>query len=287
MTEATTRKIVLGQSSYGKSDVRLVKVKRATSRHEITDVRVDVALTGDFGVAYVEGDNTGLLATDTMRNTVYALAKDHLTGNIEDFGIKLVEHFLEASPKVEHARVRFVEHLWDRIVVDGREHEHSFVRAAGKRTAMVESDASGVAVEAGLDDMLVLKTTNSGFEGYLHEQYTTLPETDDRILATVVVASWRYDTVDVDFGETWRGVRDRIFETFTDHYSPSVQNTLYRIGKAVLEEHPEVEKIRLSFPNKHHISYDLSPFGTENENEIFWATDEPYGLIEGTVKRER
>jgi urate oxidase len=286
MTESTTGKIVLGQTSYGKSDIRLVKVKRDTNWHEITDVRVDVALTGDFEAAYVEGDNTGLLATDTMRNTVYALAKDHLAGDIEDFGIKLVEHFLEASPKVEHARVRFVEHLWDRIMVDSREHEHSFVRAAGKRTATVEGDAVSVAVKAGLDDMLVLKTTNSGFEGYLHEQYTTLPETDDRILATVVVASWRYDTADVDFGETWRGVRHRILETFTDHYSPSVQNTLYRMGEAVLEKYPEIQKIHFSLPNRHHIPYDVGRFGMENEGEIFHASAEPYGLIEGTVQRE-
>jgi urate oxidase len=286
MTESTTGKIVLGQTSYGKSDIRLVKLKRDTNRHEITDVRVDVALTGDFEAAYVKGDNTGLRATDTMRNTIYALAKDHLTGDIEDFGIKLVEHFLEASPKVEHARVRFVEHLWDRIMVDSREHEHSFVRAAGKRTATVEGDAVSVAVEAGLDDMLVLKTTNSGFEGYLHEQYTTLPETDDRILATVVVASWRYDTADVDFGETWRGVRHRILETFTDHYSPSVQNTLYRMGEAVLEKYPEIQKIHFSLPNRHHIPYDVGRFGMENEGEIFHASAEPYGLIEGTVQRE-
>ncbi len=287
MTEAATgKKIVLGESGYGKSDIRLVKVKRDTSWHEVTDVRVDVALTGDFEAAYVEGYNAGLLATDTMRNTVYALAKDHLTGIIEDFGIKLVEHFLEAGPKVEHARIRFIEHLWDRIVVDGEEHEHSFVRAAGKRTAMVEGGASGVAVEAGLDDMLVLKTTNSGWEGYLHEQYTTLPETDDRILATVVAANWRYSSADVDFGETWRGVRDRILETFTDHYSPSVQNTLYRMGEAVLEKYPEIQKIHFSLPNRHHIPYDLGRFGMKNAGEIFHATAEPYGLIEGTVHRE-
>ena len=287
MTEAATgTKIVLGQSTYGKSDVRLVKVKRDTSRHEITDVRVDVALTGDFEAAYVEGDNTGLLATDTMRNTVYALAKDHLTGDVEDFGIKLVEHFLKAGSKAEHVRIRFVENLWDRIVVDGEEHEHSFVRAAGKRTATVESEAGGVAVEAGLDDMQVLKTTNSGWEGYLHEQYTTLPETDDRILATVVVASWRYNTTDVNFGETWRGVRDRILETFTDHYSPSVQNTLYRMGEAVLEKYPEIQKIHFSLPNRHHIPYDLGRFGMKNEGEIFHASAEPYGLIEGTVQRQ-
>src|ERR687893_1134468 len=154
MTEATTGKIVLDQSSYGKSDIRLVKVKRDTSRHEITDVRVDVALTGDFEAAYVEGDNAGLLATDTMRNTVYALAKDHLTGEVEGFGIKLVEHFLEAGPTVERVRVRFTEHLWDRITVDGREHEHSFVRAAGERTATVEGAGNGIRVGAGMDDLL-------------------------------------------------------------------------------------------------------------------------------------
>src|ERR687889_2584125 len=228
VTEAASKKvaggrIVLGQNNYGKSEIRLVKVVRGVDRHELRDLTVDVVLEGDFEAAHLRGDNAGLLATDTMRNTVYALAKDNLTGEVEGFGIKLVEHFLKAGPKVEHVRIRFVENLWDRIIVDGEEHEHSFVRAAGKRTAIVESDAGGVAVEAGLDDMLVLKTTNSGWEGYLHEQYTTLPETDDRILATVVVASWRYNTTDVNFGETWRGVRDRILETFTDHYSPSVQ----------------------------------------------------------------
>ena len=287
MTEAATgKKIVLGESGYGKSDIRLVKVKRDTSWHEVTDVRVDVALTGDFKAAYVEGYNAGLLATDTMRNTVYALAKDHLTGNIEDFGIKLVEHFLEAGPKVEHARIRFVEHLWDRIVVDGEEHEHSFVRAAGKRTAMVEGGASGVALEAGLDDMLVLKTTNSGWKGFLRERYTTLPETNDRILSTVVNADWTYyDGTDVDFGVVWRGVREQILVTLTDHYSPSVQNTLYRMGKAVLERFSEIEKIHLSLPNRHHIPYDLQRFGLENEGEVFHADPEPYGLIEGTVER--
>jgi urate oxidase len=133
-----------------------------------------------------------------------------------------------------------------------------------------------------------MKTTQSGWEGFLREHFTTLPDTDDRILATVATAEWSYGkAADLDFDGLWGSVRDRILATFTDHYSPSVQNTLYRIGRAVLETFPEVEKIRLSFPNKHHIPYDLSRFGMENENEIFWATDEPYGLIEGTVVRER
>ena len=294
MTETTGRgaasgEIVLGQNNYGKSEIRLFKVNRDTDRHEIWDLDVRVALEGDFEAAHAEGDNTGLLATDTMRNTVYALAKDHLTGSIEEFGLALVDHFLEAGPTVERSKVTIAQFPWDRIEVNGRGHEHSFVRGAGERTAKVTGDEGGDRrVKAGLDNLLVMKTTQSGWEGFLRERFTTLPDTDDRILATVVTAEWTYGkTADLDFDGLWGSVRDRILITFTDHYSPSVQNTLYRIGRAVLEAFPEVEKIRLSFPNKHHIPYDLSRFGIENENEIFWATDEPYGMIEGTVQRER
>ncbi len=290
MTETTSREtarggIVLGQNNYGKSEVRLVKVKRDTDRHELRDLTVDIALEGDFEAAHVRGDNTGLLATDTMRNTVYALAKDHLTGSIEEFGLKLVDHFLEAGPTVERARVRIAEHPWNRIEVNGRGHEHSFVRGSGERIATVKGDAGGARVEAGIDDLLVLKTTNSGWKGFLRERFTTLPETTDRILATKITANWLYGDANVDFDRLWRGVRGRILETFTDHYSPSVQNTLYRMGEAVLEGFPEIERIRFSLPNKHHLLYDLERFGMENEGEIFHATSEPYGLIEGTVER--
>ncbi|HEV8223743.1 MAG TPA: urate oxidase [Rubrobacteraceae bacterium] len=292
MTEATgseTGRIVLGQNSYGKSGVRLVKVKRGAGRHDLWDLDVAVALEGDFEAAYVEGDNAGLLATDTMRNTVYALARDHLTGSIEEFGLALVDHFLEAGPTVERAEVSITQFPWNRIEVDSRGHEHSFVRASGERTAKVtRAEGGDRSVKAGFDNLLVMKTTQSGWEGFLKERFTTLPDTDDRILATVATAEWSYGKdVDLDFDGLWGGVRDRILATFTDHYSTSVQNTLYRIGKTVLEAFHEVEKIRLSFPNKHHIPYDLSRFGMENPNEIFWATDEPYGLIEGSVERER
>lgn len=286
MTETSTTSIVLGQNNYGKSDVRLVKVYRGTERHNLTEVRVDVALEGDFDAAHVDSDNTDLLATDTMRNTVYALAKDHLEGEIEEFGLKLVDHFLEAGPKVTGVRIDFTEHLWDRIVVDGKAHEHSFVRAAGVRTATVTGDESGARrVEAGIDDLIVLKTTNSGWENYLHEEFTTLPETNDRILSTVVTAKWVYESADLDYGETWRGVKDLVLTTFTDHYSPSMQNTLYITGKAVLERFSAIEKIHFSFPNRHHILYNLERFGMENDKEIFHGDPEPYGLIEGWVER--
>jgi urate oxidase len=292
MTEAAgggtrTSRMVLGQNNYGKSGVRIVKVRRDTERHELWDLDVAVVLEGDFEAAHVSGDNSELLATDTMRNTVYALAKDHLTGSIEEFGLALVDHFLEAGPAVARARVNITQFPWDRIEVDGRGHEHSFVRGSGERKARVVGGEGGERrVGAGLDNLLVMKTTASGWEGFFRDRFTTLPDTNDRILATIGTADWSYGGVGLDFDRLWGGVREQILATFTDHYSPSVQNTLYRIGEAVLEAYPEVEKIRLSFPNKHHIPYDLSRFGMENEGEIFWATDEPYGLIEGTVERE-
>lgn len=289
MTETTggETEIFLSSNDYGKSGIRLVKVKRDTDRHELWDLDVAISLEGDFVAAHVEGDNTGLLATDTMRNTVYALAKDRLTGSIEDFGLVLASYFLAAGPTVEKATVRITRFPWNRIEVDGRPHEHSFVRGAGERKAAVTGEENGSRrTEAGLDNLLVMKTTGSGFEGFLRERFTTLPETDDRILATAVTASWSYgEATGLDFDGLWSGVREQILRTFTDHYSPSVQNTLYRTGRAVLEAYPEVEKIRLSLPNKHHIPYDLSPFGIENEDEIFHATSEPYGLIEGTIER--
>jgi urate oxidase len=289
MTETAgtrSKEIVLGQNNYGKSEVRVFKVKRDTPRHEIWDLDIRVALEGDFEAVHVEGDNTDALATDTMRNTCYALAKDHLTGSIENFGLTLVDHFLRAGPTVTSCWVEITQFLWDRIEVDGGPHEHSFVRGRGERRAKVSGDESGARqVEAGIGDVYVLKTTNSGWEGFLRDQYTTLPDTNDRILATIVTARWWYDTTDANFDRLWRGIYDQTLATFTDNYSPSVQNTLWLMGKAVLASFPEVVRIWYSFPNVHHIPYDLNRFGMENNNEIFHATQDPYGQIEGFVER--
>lgn len=286
MTDTAKGRIVLGQNNYGKSEVRVFKVKRDTDVHEVWDLDVRVGLEGDFEAAHTEGDNSQLLATDTMRNTVYALAKDRLVGSIEDFGLDLVDHFLEAGPTVTICWVEITQYLWDRIEVDGQPHEHSFIRRRGERKAKVWGDENGDRkVEAGMDDVYVLKTTNSGWEGFLRERFTTLPETNDRILATIVTAKWEYDTMDADFDRLWNGVLERTLKTFTDHYSPSVQNTLYRMGKAALEEFPEIVRIWYSFPNVHHIPYDLDRFGIENNGEIFHATRDPYGQIEGWVER--
>jgi urate oxidase len=279
--------IRLGQNNYGKSRVRLVRVAREPDRHDIADLTVDVALEGDFAAAHLAGDNTGLLATDTMRNTVYALAKGTDVGDVERFGMRLVEHFVGAGPKVRRARIGLVSHPWERLTAaGGGPHEHAFRRTAGgERVATVAGDGSSWDIEAGIDGLVVLKTTGSGWEGYLHDEFTSLAETDDRIMATEITARWTYGSTDLDFTASWNAVRDVVLEAFGDHYSPSVQFTLHRMGEAVLEARPEVQRISFSLPNKHHLLYDLARFGIENDHEIFHATDEPYGLIEGTVER--
>jgi urate oxidase len=279
--------IRLGQNNYGKSRVRLVRVAREPDRHDIADLTVDVALEGDFAAAHLAGDNTGLLATDTMRNTVYALAKGTDVGDVERFGMRLVEHFVGAGPSVRRARIGLVCHPWERLTAaDGGPHEHAFRRTAGgERVATVAGDGSSWEIEAGIDGLVVLKTTGSGWEGYLHDEFTSLAETDDRIMATEITARWRYGSTDLDFTASWNAVRDIVLEAFGDHYSPSVQFTLHRMGEAVLATRPEVHRISFSLPNKHHLLYDLARFGIENDHEIFHATDEPYGLIEGTVER--
>jgi urate oxidase len=278
--------IVLREAGYGKSEVRLVKVSRRTGGHDLLDLTVDVGLKGDFEAAYTEGDNAGLLATDTMRNAVYALAQQHPIDDIESFGGVLVDHFLAAGASVTRARVHIVEHPWARLEVGGRPHEHAFQRGSGgKHVATVVGDGGELEIEAGIDDLLVLKTTNSGWEGFLRDRYTSLPDTADRILATIITARWSYRGDDITYGESWSGVRDAILTAFADHYSPSVQFTLHHMGQAVLTARPEVQRISFSLPNKHHLLYDLARFGLPNDNEIFQPTDEPYGLIEGTVER--
>lgn len=274
---------VLGKNNYGKSNVRVVKVVRGADRHEVRDLTVDIEVEGSFTVAHTEGDNRGLLATDSMRNAVYVLAVDDPLEHLETFARRVVEHLVDAGPTVATARVRIAEAPWARI----DDHPHSFQRGhGGTRVTTVTGDGAGAQIDAGIEDLLVLKTTESGWSGFHRERYTSLPETDDRIMATVVSATWRYaPDAELDYTATWFRVRDLILTSVGDHVSPSVQFTLHRMGKAVLDAHPQIERIRFSLPNKHHLLFDLGRFGLENNGVVFNATREPYGLIEGTVER--
>ena len=278
--------IVLGQNNYGKSRVRLVQVTRHKDRHDLKELNVAIQLQGDLTTAHTLGDNSKVLPTDTMKNTVYALAKGDAIQDPETFGAKLASHFLDTQPHISEARVELREHLWKRITVNGKPHRHSFLSAGNeRRVAVVTKSRTATTVEGGIEELLVLKTTGSGFAGYIKDRFTTLAETNDRIFSTVITARWRYATPEADYGILWREIRRMVLETFAEHESPSVQQTLYLTGKLVLETFDAIAEIRLSLPNKHCLLVNLRQFGMENNNEIFVPTDEPHGLIEATIQR--
>jgi urate oxidase len=283
--------ITLGPNQYGKAENRLVRVYRDTARHEIRDLNVSSALRGRFEDAHVSGDQRDVLPTDTQKNTVFAFAKEKGVASIEEFALALGDHFIASASAAEGARIEIDEYAWNRIPVDGVGHDHSFVRTGGGvRTTVVNIDGQGEGrtahVVSGIKDLTLLKSTGSEFHGFLKDRYTTLPETTDRILATSLVARWRYDSTDVDWDKSYDAITALLLQRFAEIHSYALQQTLYGMGSAVLEQHPEVAEIKFSAPNKHHFLVDLSPFGTENPGEVFHAADRPYGLIEASVVRD-
>jgi urate oxidase len=283
--------IRLGPNQYGKAENRVVRVYRDTARHQIRDLNVSTSLRGRFEDAHITGDQQDVLPTDTQKNTVFAFAKKIGVASIEEFGLALADRYLEVTPAADGARIEIEEYAWDRIEVDGTGHDHSFVRSGGGvRTTVVNVDGRGADrvahVVSGIKDLVVLKSTGSEFHGFLKDEYTTLQETTDRILATSLVARWRYDGTAVDWDKSYESVRALLLQRFAEIHSLALQQTLYGMGEAVLEQHPEVAEIKFSAPNKHHFLSDLSPFGLENPGEVFFAADRPYGLIEASVIRD-
>jgi urate oxidase len=292
--------MVLGQNQYGKAETRLVRVRRDTRRHEVKDLNVSVALSGELDDTHLTGGNAAVLPTDTTKNTVYAFAQEHGVASAEDFAVLLARHFVDAQPTIHRARIRVEEYTWDRIstpdarnrFIGADEVRHSFVRDGGEtRTTEVIYDGMSFQVISGLSGLVVMNTTASEFWGYIKDRYTTLQEAYDRILATEVNARWRFswtgdDPAPVNFERSYAHVKKHLLEAFAETYSYSLQQTLFAMGNRVLNNRPEIDEIRLSLPNKHHFPVDLEPFGQKNDNEVYYAADRPYGLIEGTVHRE-
>jgi len=276
--------IRLGDNQYGKAEVRLVRVHRAEDGHSVTDLNVSTALAGDLDATHLTGDNSGVLPTDTQKNTVYAFARDGV-GEPEEFGLRLARHFVDTTPTITRARVHLEQYRWERLTVADEPAHHSFARAAGTRTATVTYDGTTAWVVSGLTDLTVMNTTGSEFHGFHRDRFTTLPEATDRILATAVTARWRHATDSADWAESFRLARGHLLEAFADTHSRSLQQTLHTMGDRVLRHRPELVEVRLSLPNKHHFLVDLSPFDLDNPGEVFFAADRPYGLIEGDVIR--
>jgi urate oxidase len=273
--------IVLGPNRYGKAEVRLVRVTRDEETHSLADLNVSVALSGDLAATHLTGDNAGVLPTDTMKNTVYAFAKEHGVGEPEEFALLLARHFVTSQAQVRGAKVHVESYGWERLG------PHSFRRAGTHtRTAHVVVTEEAEEIVSGLTGLVLLNSTASEFHGFPRDRYTTLPETTDRILSTAVDARWRQVSDAADWAGSFAGAVDAMTNAFVTTHSYSLQQTLYAMGSAVLAGRPEIAEIRLALPNKHHYLVDLSPFGLGNDNEVFLAGDRPYGLIEGTVSRD-
>lgn len=271
---------------YGKAHVRVLKVIRRGTTHSLKELDVTVGLQGDFDASYTRADNRLVVATDSMKNTVNVLAKQKLRGENEKFGIALGRHFLDKYRHVKRVEIRLSEHCWSRLRIGGKPHPHAFREASSAQPfATIVATRTETLVESGIDDLLVLKSTESGFERFLRDEFTTLPETDDRIFCTKLKGTWTYRKPPRQYTAANERVLGAMLEAFAGGYSPSVQATLFKMGKAALKAVPEISKVHLVMPNKHCLLINLAPFGLDNRNELFVPTDDPHGLIEGTVAR--
>ncbi|MFI5571819.1 factor-independent urate hydroxylase [Streptomyces sp. NPDC051740] len=282
---------ILGQNQYGKAENRVVRITRDGTTHHIKDLNVSVALSGDMDEVHYSGSNANVLPTDTTKNTVYAFAKEHGIESAEQFGIHLARHFVTSQEPIHRARIRVEEYAWERIGAAG-EGEHSFVRKGQEtRLAQITFDGEKWEVVSGLKDLTVLNSTDSEFWGYVKDGYTTLKEAYDRVLATSVSGRWRFNWTDdeqemPDWETSYEETRKHMLQAFAETYSLSLQQTMYQMGTRIIDHRGEIDEVRFSLPNSHHFLVDMEPFGLENDNEVYFAADRPYGLIEATVLRE-
>jgi len=279
--------IELGENRYGKSRVRLMKVERDAPQHSVFEWIVEVWLTGNFASCFLEGDNSAILPTDTMKNTVYSLARGSVARNIEEFAIELVAYFTATQPQIDGAGASICSTAWTPIRSHAGTHSAAFIQTGPElATATVTRSRNAAAqVISGLDQVTILKTAGSAFAGFRKDKLTTLKETQDRLLGTVMTADWKHINVSADFDDVRARVREVLLTTFAGHDSKSLQQTLYAMGHAALEAAPEISEIHLSMPNKHCNLVELSPFGQDNPNHIFVPIDEPHGDIQATVRR--
>ena len=280
--------IELGENRYGKSRVRLVRVKRDKDRHDLREWTLEVLLQGDFENCFKDGDNSKILPTDTMKNTVYSLARKSPGGCMEEFAKEMIDFLLRRNPQVSRAEVTVSEKAWERVAAGGKPHPTTFVLSSGElQTTKVERAQNGTfSIVSGLENLMIMKTAGSGFEGYVQDSLTTLPPTADRLFGTALGASWKYASADTGFHKLRAKIREILLAVFAGHESKSVQHTLYAMGEAVLKGVAEVSEIDLTMPNIHCLLVDLSRFGQDNPSEIFIPTDEPQGYIEARIRRQ-
>ena len=277
----------LGENRYGKSRVRLSRITRHGDRHDFNEWTVRVLLEGDFESSFTEADNSKILPTDTMKNTVYFVARDSKAATIEEFSTELGDYFLANNPQVSGALVEIEEKAWERLHVDGAPEATSFKLGGPEvhTVRAVRDQGRKWSVRSGIDGLVILKTTKSAFTGYIKDKLTTLKPATDRIFGTRATVTWEYATVSPNYTDVRSRIVAALLKEFAAHDSMSVLHTLFDMGKAALAGAPEIASITLTMPNLHHLLADLSSFGQDNPNHIFVPIDEPHGYIEATVER--
>lgn len=277
----------LGENRYGKSRVRLSRIARRGDRHDFNEWTVQVLLHGDFETSFTKADNSKILPTDTMKNTVYSLARESKAETIEEFAMELGDYLLSNNPQVTKAGIEVAEKNWERLVVDGTAEPTTFKMGGPEVQTVAASRAQGEPwkVTSGVDGLTILKTTKSAFTGYIQDRLTTLKPATDRILGTRATVTWEFGGVGPKYAEVRARIVAALLKEFAGHESMSVQHTLFDMGKAALTAAPEIARITLTMPNLHHLLTDLRPFGQENPNHIFVPIDEPHGTIEATIER--
>jgi len=277
----------LGENRYGKSRVRVMKVVRHETHHAMKEWNVRVLLHGDFESCFTAGDNSKILPTDTMKNTVYYLARESQAATLEEFAIELVEYLLANNLQVTKASAEVEEKSWEPVIIDGMPHPTTYKLGGSElqTTAAVRERGDALKVTSGIDGLVILKTTKSAFTGYIKDKLTTLPESTDRIFGTRATVTWDYIDAPQNYAATRATALATLLKVFADHDSLSVQHTLYDIGEAMLAAVPEMARVKLTMPNLHCNLVDLSRFGQDNPNQIFVPIDEPHGYIEAVIER--
>jgi urate oxidase len=278
--------IQLAENSYGSSRIHLLRVSKQQGRHDVREIALSIRFEGDFEAAHVEGDNRKILPADTMKNTVYALARQHSIEPLENFGLHLIEHFLTYNPQVTRVLIDASENIWSRLAQGGKPHPSAFACSGEQeRTSFLSGTRQGTQVRSGIKNLLVLKTSNAAFEDFKKDPYTTLQEEGDRILSIIINADWLYTEEDAEFGPLWHAVKKTLLEAFVEHRSHSLQHTLYSMGEAILGNFENISEIHLSLPSKHFHLADLAPLGMDNPGTVFLPSDEPHAAIEATLRK--
>lgn len=279
--------IQLTHSDYGSTRVRLLRVTRRDSHHDIKDMTLSIRFEGDFAAAHTVGDNRKILPEDTLRNTIYILAKQYPAEAIEDFALHVIEHFLTYNPQVSQIEITAQERPWTRMPFGEKGHPTAFLAGSDeRRITRIRATRQQATLQSGIENLTVLRTAGCSFANFLRDPYTTLRDASDRILSSPISAMWTYADPEASYSTVYHGVRKVLLETFATHESKSLQHTLYAMGQAVLDNFDAIREIRLSLPEKQYLLLDLKPFGMENNSEVFVPVEEPQGIAEATLRRE-